>query len=452
MTEQEKNLSVFDIFSQAQETFEEAKKKSASESGSRTKHFRMTADGTYSVRILPLAPVIDQDGKALPMERKGYEYPIKDMVLKIMGKDNKGKEKPVYVNICNANYAFPDLKCDLVDEYVSVASEKYSDDEALIKKIKESSFNGGLKWNSNRCMYILDADKRADGMQILGLSYSQYKDLEDRKIKLWEKLLKKGKAPCPISSIENAYLVEITRKTEKKKTEYSFNIDAVSDTDILSDDELQSLLDAPRLPEALYRYTRFHLEATIAFLKQFDEKLQIDVMSEERIANCIDKIKMTLPADDNSHFTFDGSASDAVTQTGGNGIDALWDAFDRLEENGLDDKSEEGQDLRADIKEFIEVNDLEVVFSRKKTNLDLLKEIEDVLGEDDGQQDNQPAPAAEPEPEGSDEEPENEPEQEPEPERPSRSARGRRNEDTNEPAERPGRTDRRSARPERKRR
>jgi hypothetical protein len=447
MTEQEKKLSPFDVFSQVQETFEDAKKKSASESGNRTKHFRMTGEGTFSVRILPLAPVIDKDGNALPMTRKGYEYPIKDMVLKIVGKDGKGKEKTTHVNVCNANYAFPDLKCDLIDEYVSIACEKYSDDEALIKKIRESSFNGGLKWNSNRCMYILDADKRVDGIQILGLSYSQYKDLEDRKIKLWEKLLKKGKAPCPISSIEDAYLVEITRKTEKKKTEYSFNIDAVSDVDVLSDEELQALLDAPRLPEALYRYTRFHLEATIAFLKQFDEKLQIEVMSDDRIVDCIDKIKMTLPSDDTSHFTFDGNAADSSVQSGGNGIDALWDTFDRLDESGLDDKSEEGQDLRADIKEFIESNNLEVTVSRKKTNLDLLKEIEDVLAETGGDGKRGTEPDPEPEPEKPDEEPERDPEPDPEPEIRS-SGRGR-NDDTSEPA---ARSERRSARPERRRR
>lgn len=443
MTEQENKISAFDIFSQSQETFEEAKKKTASESGSRTKHFRMSKDGTYCVRALPIAPVIDKDGKALPLDRKGYEYPIKDMVLKITGKDNKGKEKQTFVNVCNVKYAFPDLGCDLIDEYVSVASDLYSDDEALIKKIKESSFNGGLKWNSNRCLYMLDGDKREDGIQILSLSYSQYKDLEERKIKLWEKLLAKNpKAACPISSFSDAYLIEITRKTEKKKTEYTFNIDTVSDTDSLSEEELNNLLDAPRLPEALYRYTRFHLEATIAFLNQFDEKLQIDVMNDPKIIDCIDKIKMTLPADDTSHFTFDGN-TEAAAQSGANGIDALWDAYDRLDEQGLDDKSEEGQDLRADIKEFIETNDLEVTVSRKKTNLDLLKEIEDALseGEGDDKKETKPAPAPDPEPEPEPEEPAKEPEPE------TRSARGRRNEDTNEPAER---TERRSARPERR--
>ena len=48
----------YDLFAENQETYEEAVKKSVSESQSfqRTKHFRIDSVGTYPVRILPLAP------------------------------------------------------------------------------------------------------------------------------------------------------------------------------------------------------------------------------------------------------------------------------------------------------------------------------------------------------------------------------------------------------------
>lgn len=115
-------------------------------------------------------------------------------------------------------------------------------------------------------MYIIDAEKRKEGIQMLTLSYSQYKDLEERKLTLWKKKLNKDpKHPCPISSLEYAYPVEITRKEENKKTSYSFNIDASDDYDKLSPEEVQALMDMQRLPDALYRYSRFHLEATIEF-------------------------------------------------------------------------------------------------------------------------------------------------------------------------------------------
>lgn len=446
MTEQENQMSVLDIFGQTQETFEEAKRKSSDESGNKTKHFRMSSDGTYAVRILPLAPVFDKDGKMLPMDRKGYEYPNKELVLQINGKDNKGKPKLIYVNVCNAKYAFPDLKLDLIDEYVAVACDKYSDDEALCKKLKSNSFDGGLKWDSKRCMYVIDADKREDGIQTLGLSYSQYKDVEERKLKLWEKLLKNGKVPCPISSINDAYLIEITRKTENKKTGYSFNIDVATGKDALNEKELQSLLDAPRLPEVLYRYTRFHLEATIAFLKQYDEKLQIEVMSEPQIQDCIDKIKMSLPADDNSHFNIDGGNSgDASSASSKSGIDSLWDTYEHLLDEGLDDKSDEGQNLRADIKELIEEQGLQIRISRGKSNEDLLKEIDDVLS-DGGEEEKTPAEKATA---TVDTKSQSDKEKEEEEDAPASSPRNRANDN---PVEADSRPERRSARPERRRR
>lgn len=445
-TEQVKNpMSVLDIFATTQETFEEAKKRSNDESGNKVKYFRISQDGTVTVRILPLAPQIDENGNPImPMKRKGYEYPVKELVLKIKDtvKDNKGKPKVHYVNVCNAKLAFPNLEKDLIDVFVETACDLYADDEALCKKLKESSFNGGLKWDSKRCMYILDVDKRADGIQILQLSFSQYKDLEERKMKLWNKLMKNGQKTCPISSIDNAFPLEITRSTEKKKTQYSFNIDTVSGEDELSEAELSMLLDSPRLPEVLYRYTRYHLEATIVFLTQLDKEYGIEVMKEEAVQNCIDQIKMLLPADDQSNFKLGGSDNSQAT-TESEGIDSLWATYDQLESEGLDDRSEEGQNLRTSIKEFIEENGMNVRVSRGKSNLDLLNEIQDVLdgdsAEDAGQEEEAAPSTAKSEPE---------PDPEPEEEEAPAPTRRVRNEDTNEPA---ARTERRAARPARRR-
>ena len=60
MSAEVKMMSALDIFKQSQETFEDAKKKSNEESGNKTKYFRLSQDGTFNVRILPLAPVIDK--------------------------------------------------------------------------------------------------------------------------------------------------------------------------------------------------------------------------------------------------------------------------------------------------------------------------------------------------------------------------------------------------------
>lgn len=453
MAEQDlEKMSVMDVFAQSQETIDDAKRKSDGEQFSkRIPRYQMKKDGKYVVRILPLAPIIDADGNALPMERKGYEYPSKELLLKFKFKDDKGKAKESYVGICHTKYPFPELKCDLVDEFVATVLDKYSDDKALCKKITEGSFSGGLKWSNSRYMYILDEEKRGDGIQLLGLSYSQYKDLEERKMDLWNKLCKKGAVPCPISSFNDAYFVEIKRKTESK-TEYSINIDTVEDKDSLSNDELKVLLDAPRIPEVIYRYTRYHLEATIAYLTNYCQEAGIDVMSEQRIIDAIDKIKMSLPADDNSHFKLgENSSSEEASGNQAVTIDDLWDLWEKLDEAGISDRSEEGQELRTQIKEFIEENDLDIRVSRTKSNLDLLKEIEEEMKGADSKgdapiqeepADNTPAPEPEQEPENAPQ-----PEQEKVQEEEAESPRNSRNDDTNEPAAR----QRRAGRPERRR-
>lgn len=455
--EEELQQSLLDIFAQGQETLDEAKKKNQSESSNRAQFLRLSKDGIYNVRILPLAPVIDAQGNVLPLERKGYEYPIKEYMLKIKtGKfDKKNQEIIQFVNICNARLVFPDLDNDLLDLYVQVACNLYADNEKLCKTLRGSSYNGGLRYDSKRCMYVLDVDNRADGMKILQLSFAQYKELESRKLSLWAKLAKRGAVPCPISSPLNAYPVEIERKNDNGKTSYVFNIDTVADKDELSDAELQDLLNAPRLPEALYKYTRFHLEATIAFLKQMDERYQIDVMKEDDIQDCIDQIKLKLPSDDQSHFVIKGEETD---DEGNNAItlNDLYKIYDALEEEGKSDRSEEGADLRGQICDFIEAQDLGIKVSRTKSNLDLLEEIDKLMGGED----EKPAPASKKsakQEESDDEEndapatelPEYDLEEDLEEDEGSEShhSRRERNDDTNEPAARP----RRVTRPARRR-
>ena len=462
MTELSKNaFDVFSAFAQSQETFEEAKKKNTEESSKRVNYLRFDKDGTYNVRILPLAPVIDSEGVILPMDRKGYEYPLRSLMLKIVDTSKPSDKKPkiTYVNVCNAKQAFPQLKDDLIDTYLATACDIHGDDEALCKKLRGGSFDGGLRWDSKRCMYVIDCDKRDDGIQILQLSFAQYKELEERKLSLWTKLNKKQNVNCPISSIDSAYPLEITRKNDNGKTSYSFNIDTVSGIDELGEDELNALLNAQRLPNVLYRYTRFHLEATIAYLKQLDDKFDIAIMDTEEVKDCIEQIKMVLPADDQSHFTFGKSSSNngENEESELDGLDALWARFDKIEDANLGDDSEEGQELRSSIIEFVKTNNLPVKVVRSKTNQDLLDECEKYLTseeEESNEDDKEPTQSARKPAKGVEEEEEEEQKNEKtdgdneEEEEEFSSRRTQRNDDTNEPAVRSAR---RAARPLRRR-
>lgn len=449
--------SPLDLFVGVQETYEEALKKSTEESSSfaKTKHFRMDSVGTYSVRILPLAPTQQPDG-TYALDRKGYEYPTKTQLLRLVNPaPNSKKDQNFFVTVTQAKYV--GLSVDLIDTYLEVAQEKYGDDEKLIKKINGSGFEGGLKWNSQRAMYVIDNENKKEGIQLLTLSYSQYKDLEERKLDIWKKLCKKNpKTPCPISSIQGAYPVEITRKEENKKTSYSFSIDTLSDTIALTEDEVQALLDTPRLPEVLYRYSRFHLEATIEFLKQYDEKNEIDIMGSKKIAEAIEKIKMELPADDKSHFSFDKKERKGEGDSEESGevtLDSLWNRWEDLNDKGIGDKSEEGQNLRDDIRAFIDDNDLRVRVTRGKSNQECLEEIEDALEAAKSapqNEDEEEAPAEVPANDGDAEEAKSENEgksEDDDDEAAETPARGEHNDDTNEPAV----GSRRTARPARRR-
>ena len=109
------------LFAENQETYEEAVKKSTDESQSfqRTKHFRMDSAGTYTVRILPLAPAEQPDG-SYKLERKGYEYPVKTQVLKLDNPRPTGKkDKQFFVNISLAN---PSVFCHLFHGFFLIDS------------------------------------------------------------------------------------------------------------------------------------------------------------------------------------------------------------------------------------------------------------------------------------------------------------------------------------------
>lgn len=427
-----------DLFRAHSESLEEAQKRRSQEAGGKKiESFRMDKEGKYRIRILPNAPELDENGNYVLL-RKGYEYPCREHLFKIVTGTKDGKPNFMYVNVRDARKVFPQLEKDLLDIYLEVVAEKYADDQALVKSIKSNSFSGGLKFDNKRYMYVINMDEREKGPMMMQLSYSQYCELEERKLDLWKELREEDpRAGCPISDVENGYVVEITRKSENGKTSYSFNINTRK-TAPIEDRELDALMELPRMHKHLYRYTRYHLEATIAYLKQYEAIKDIDVLSDSRVKNVIDQIKMLLPSDDSSRFVIKEEGEKEPTQS--YTLDELWDLYDGISESGLTDRSEEGQNLRSSLLEFIQANDLDVAISRRTTNGDILRMIEAEMEGTSGQPE-----AAKPAPTNNDEDVEDE-EDDSEPSEPGMEPE--RNFDTNEPAARRDR----SARPERRRR
>lgn len=381
---EEMKKSVFSLFAQAQMTFTEAEEKAKQEAGKpKVERFRIGEDGEYTIRVLPLAPIIDEEGNALPMERKGYEYPIHQLFLGINLPAKKGKKaKKINIPVIRATDKGIDKSVDLIDTYVRIAKEMYAGDEELLKVVTGGSFGGGLRWSYQHAMYVIDlsTDKsRAKGPQLWQCSHSQYRTLDDAKLRLWSELkADDGQDTCPISWFTNAYPVKVIRKTETK-TEYTIEIGRK--TLDVTEDEVKKLLDLPRIPELINRFTRYQLEAEITFLEQYDELHQMEVCKEPDFIEAVEKLKGEMPADDNSHFDIANAGSDKGDKNAEVTIDSLWTEYDRIVDEGLSERSDEYQELREKIRQFAEDNELDVRLARSKNNQQLLDEIEKALDE-----------------------------------------------------------------------
>lgn len=392
---EEKKFNVFEAFQATQLSFNEAEEKVKQEAGrAKVENFRISEDGEYQMRVLPLAPCFDENGQILPLDRKGYEYPFHQMWLKIKLPNKKGgKSKFFQIPVVKATDKGVDFSVDLIDTYVKIAKEMYGDDEDVMKKLSESSYQGGLRYDYKHAMMVIDvsSDKeRAKGPQLWTASHSQYKDLEATKMRLWRELCADDpNTGCPITSFQDAYPVKVIRETENKKTSYIFEIGRK--TVPVTEAELLKLLDLPRIPEQIFRYTRYQMEATIEFLKQYDEALEIEVCKEPDFKEAVEKLSGELPADDTSHFSLaetgnkKNDASEEVT------IDSLWNEYDIIADKDLGEKSEEYMELREKIQKFIKDNNLDVRISRSKNNRQLLEEIDEVI---DGAENNVPTPKA----------------------------------------------------------
>lgn len=374
-------MSVEEMFLGIQESYEAAQQRAQEENRAfaRTEFFRMDKLGVYRLRVLPLAP--NPDGTA---SRPGYEYPVHQLLLELEKPTTGNKPQKMYVTVTRATDA--GYSVDPIETYrrLAVMRAKESGDEKLAEKIDGGSFGGGLKYSYGHCLYIFDLNEHGKGIQMMTLSHAQFKDLDERKFKLWQKKLQKNPAyPCPISSVRDAYPVEIEKRKNGSKTEYVISIDNESDPVSLTREELTALMGAPRIPDIIYRYTRYHLGATVEFLKQCDALYGMSLMDTDDMKAVIDTLEGELPKEDTSAFSFDRRTKDNK-ENGQNGsgrisYDDLSDRYEELRRQSLGDRTEEGQELRSLIRAYIEQEGLAVRVTRSTSNSELLDMIYDKI-------------------------------------------------------------------------
>ena len=394
--DRESTVSVEDLFLASQETYAQAQQRAQEENKAfaRTEFFRMDKLGVYRLRVMPIAPSTDG-----VLARPGYEFPVHQLLLELEKPSTGGKASYLYVTVPRATDAGYPL--DLIDIYrkAAVADAKAQGDDKLAEKIGGGSFGGGLKYTYSHALYVLDLDERAKGLQLLTLSHSQFKELDERKFKLWQKKLAKNPSyPCPVSSIRDAYPVEIEKKKNGGKTEYLVSIDNESDADILSKEELAALMSAPRIPDIIYRYSRYQAEATVEYLRQCDVRYGLSIMESDEMKEAVETLMAALPKEDTSSFSFDKRTKDNKENPAAP-LDDLFDRFESLQAEGLGDRTEQGQELRGLIRAYIEQEGLQIRVTRSTSNKDLLEMIEEAMqGPVPTEEEEPDAPPAEEEP------------------------------------------------------
>ena len=182
-------------------------------------------------------------------------------------------------------------------------------------------------------------------------------------------------ATDPIAGIRNAYGVKIIRGNSNGKVDYTVEIGRKFVE--FTDEEIQKFLDMPRIPELIYKFDRYSYEAEIEFLRQYDELHDLKVCEQPDFKEAVEKLGGELPADDTRHFDLAtaGTAKDIKTEEVT--VESLWAEFDRVEDGGYGEKSDEYQSLREKIRQFAEDKDLDVRIAHSKTNKQLLEEVEE---------------------------------------------------------------------------
>lgn len=177
-------MSVEEMFLGIQESYEAAQQRAQEENRAfaRTEFFRMDKLGVYRLRVLPLAP--NADGT---VSRPGYEFPVHQLLLELEKPTTGSKPQKMYVTVTRATDA--GYSVDPIETYrrLAVARARETGDDKLAERIDGGSFGGGLKYSYGHCLYIFDLNERGKGIQMMTLSHAQFKDLDERKFKLWQK-------------------------------------------------------------------------------------------------------------------------------------------------------------------------------------------------------------------------------------------------------------------------
>lgn len=434
----DQEVNALELFQQNEETREQAEKRAAAESfdgGAKIDIFKMPKNDTKVVRILPLKP---------GGERNGYEWPLNRTFLKI--ENPSDPKKSFNIPVVNVKQVWPEAKLsDPLDTFRALISAelKAAGREKDVEQLEKGGYEGGIKGEYRRVMLLIDEEDKSK-IQKWEASYSQFKDIEDIKVNTWKRAEKRANGKvvyCPLSSPSNGHWLEITGTQEGKRTSYKFNLLSSEDDKHLLDAETATALMAlPHLNEMLYVYQRYHLTASIEFMKQIQAKYKVNILDKEEMKEVIEAVEAVLPKDDIREFSLT-NAKESENESGeGEGtleskitIDDIDRDYEAWKDGGISDA-----EFRATLKQFNVDEELKISITRSTTIDEIMDAIDEAFsaGSHSQEEEEEENDKEEARPEPYVEEVE-ELEEKSEPE--TRSERTRRSERNSSRGERPGR-------------
>lgn len=363
-------LNALDLLGQNQQTFEDSQRqfKKATERFQKTNNFYLKEHKKYNVKVLPLKPEPDN-----PDARAGWEYPYHSFFLKI----ERSNGTFMYRDVIRPDYA--GIDGDLLAKYTEIGIKQAKDtgNNDALKKLE--FWKTGLKYSVNHACYVVDMDDydKSDmdsAIKLWKLRRAQYKDIHEARESVWEQLRANNpKALCPMTNPLEHYNLFI----DKQKDRETFSLNTIGGAQSLDVEIAEKLLSMPSIPESTFVYNRYALEATHAFLLQYDVDVELSVCDTEEYKAEYSKIEAQLDPSDTSSFSLDGDDDEDDGESGGSILlDDLYDEADRISDEGLGEKSEESANLRTKISSFIQQEGLDVKIAGQSNDelLDLIEE------------------------------------------------------------------------------
>jgi hypothetical protein len=324
--------------------------KSISSNSSKKRDYVQIEEGTNKFRIFPAHPDTD--------EKNRYAQPKYVSWLPYYKKDEEGNVTDKLSNrpFLNAR-VHANQELDIVEEYIKAATKVIQSDSSLTtkekgEKIKSlSDFQKGIKPQGKFVCYA--KKEGTDDRGLLELSYGIKKKLDAISLAEYEE---DPSAPDVISDPNEGYIVTIKYDKSKPNNE-KYSVQLGRKVSEISDEDLDWWFEEDSLTYILHEsvvYNQGTISRALESLKIYDELNDFNVYDSPEFQDVADELKSVLPEVDGDDDT--ESADDAPKASSKK-------------------KKKLGEMTKAELKEWILDEDLDIRVMKRDTEEDVLEAI-----------------------------------------------------------------------------